>query len=196
MWSWSLILRLLALSGATVHAYPKGGAIAPTPTTPSKTSHHHISYKSPTPAPASAAKAHAGPKKAVSSPTKAYSPLGSAAYATQVSNALAENPGPGTSLDAVQQQANQQESAIAAQGASLHAAGVSSVSAGATSQVDCADGTWQTSVANWNKFNVDENLKTWWFGGKDTDGITYARVYHASTCRDAGADMEDSEESR
>ncbi|KAI9760528.1 MAG: hypothetical protein M4579_001613 [Chaenotheca gracillima] len=45
--------------------------------------------------------------------------------------------------------------------------------AAAPTIVNCDDGTWDLSVANYNRFKTDANLKSFWFGGRDTDGVTY-----------------------
>lgn len=43
----------------------------------------------------------------------------------------------------------------------------------------CKDGTWALTIPNYNESSTDRNLKTWWFGGTDTDGFKFnGKVAH------------------
>jgi len=89
--------------------------------------------------------------------------------------------GPPTTLNPAHVQVSIQEAQIAAEEDSLYAAGIISVAsakaAAATAPADCNDGSWESTQANYNNALTDKDLATCFFGGKDTDGITYPGMF-------------------
>ena len=149
-------LGILAISTTITHAHParEPGAtfdlvapiVTPTPANPSPTSPEQRTSSTP---------------KAASSKAPKDDDDG---YLTR---------GPPTAVSPAQARVSKELAAIAAAGSSLNAAGKSSSAAFATATANCNDGTWALSTANYNTFQTDQNLRAWWDGGKDTDGITY-----------------------
>ncbi|KAL2042963.1 hypothetical protein N7G274_004021 [Stereocaulon virgatum] len=162
-----LFFRFLAIAATIVQAYPAGEE------TRHSRSRHHL------PVPTSRALAQPAEKHVAASPNPTLASSASAQSAMYAADAA----GPPTTLSPNQIKINKEEAQIAAEGLSMYRAGTASTAsvasasaAAATAAVNCNDGTWAPTLANYNKAKTDQNLKKWWFGGEDTDNNTFTGI--------------------